>query len=250
MVARRVCGAVAPTRLSSGRDRARTAPVPPDRADRLRRLRGEARRGPAGRGAGRSRCGSRGGARCAHRGPRPARRRGRLPSQRRPRDHRHARLLPAARRRPADVRRDRGRERPVGRVRDGRPSPVRPVDRGIPRGAATRRAGGHLRRRVGEGARGGRHARRRSHDPRPRAQVRARGHRRRPSRSPVAQGRRRAGRPARADETARHGPPRVGPSPGPDPRPGSPGCRRRDAPSEPCRLGRAGRRRRPRRRPT
>ena len=80
------------------------------------------------------------------RGPRPARRRRRLPRQRRPRDHRHARLLPAARRRPADLRGDRGGQRPVRRLRDGRPRAVRAVDRGLPRGAAAGRAGGDLRR--------------------------------------------------------------------------------------------------------
>ena len=110
----------------------------------------------------------------------PARRRRRLPGQRRPGDHRHARLLPAARRRPADVRRDRRRERPVRRLRDGRPGAVRAVDRGVPRGAAAGRPGRDLRRRLGQGPRGRRHARRRPHDPRPGAEVRAGGRSARP----------------------------------------------------------------------
>ena len=146
----------------------------------------------------------------------PARRRRRLPDQRRARDHRHARLLPAARRRPADVRRDRGGERAVRRVRDGRPRPVRPVDRGVPRGPAAGHAGRDLRRRRGQGPRGGRHPRRRPHDPRPGAEVRAGGHRRRPSGPAPAQGRRPARRQAPAHEAARDRPARQRPPPGPD----------------------------------
>ena len=196
-------------------DHARNAPTdPPDRADRLRRLRGEARGRPAQRGAQRARGG--GGPGRAHRRPRTARRRGRLPGQRRARDHRHARLLPAARRRRPDVRRDRRGQCPLGRVRDGRPGAVRAVDRGVPRGPATGHAGGDLRRRVGQGARSGRHARRRPHDPRPRAEVRPRGDRRGAPRPPPAQGRCPTRRPVAADEAARDRRARVGLAPGAD----------------------------------
>ncbi len=169
--------------------------------DRLRRLRGEARRRPAVRCARGPRRRGRPGR--PDRRSRPARRRGRLPHQRRPRDHRHARLLPAAGRRRPDVRRDRGRERAERRVRDGWPRPVRAVDRGIPRGAAAGRAGRGVRRGVREGPRGRRHAGRRAHDPRPGAEVRAGGHRRGPPRPAAAQGRRPRRRHAAADQAAR-----------------------------------------------
>ena len=116
------------------------SPDPSDRADRLRRLRGEARGGPARRRA--AGLGARAEPDELIAGLDAGRRRRRLPDQRRARDHRHARLLPAARRRRPDVRRDRGRERAERRVRDGWPRPVRALDRGVPRGAAAGHAGG------------------------------------------------------------------------------------------------------------
>ena len=180
----------------------------------------------------------------------PARRRGRLPRQRRPGDHRHARLLPAARRRPADVRRDRRRECAVGRLRDGRPGAVRAVDRGVPRGPAARRPDRDLRRRLVQGPRGGRHARRRPHDPRPGAEVRPRGHRRRASGQAAAQGRRTTGRSARPDQAARDRRPGLRLAPGPHQRGGPRRRHRRHAPPQPGRLGGARRDRRSAPRPT
>ena len=124
---------------------------PPDRADRLRRLCREARRGPARRRA---------------RGPR--RRRGGAPDA----------ALIAGLTPPDDAAAYRVSDdlaiigtldffpplvddpRTFGeiaaanalsrRVRDGRPRPVRPVDRGLPRGPAAGRAGGDLRGRLGK----------------------------------------------------------------------------------------------------
>ena len=169
--------AVRRSRLSSlgddDRRAAANAPDPPDRADRLRRLRREARGRPAGRRVVRAR--RRGG---AGRADRRARRR---PTTRPP-----TRIsddlaiigtldfFPPLVDDAADVRRDRRGERAERRVRDGRPGPVRAVDRGVPRGPAAGRARGRSSTGAAdEGPRGRRHARRRPHDPRPRAEVRA-----------------------------------------------------------------------------
>ena len=230
-------------------DHARNAPTdPPDRADRLWWLCGEARGGPAQRCAERARGGS--GSRRAHRRPRAARRCGRLPGQPGAGDHRHARLLPAARRRRPDVRRDRRGQRSVGRVRDGRPGAVRAVDRGIPRGPATGHIGGDLRRRVGQGARGGRHAGRWPHDPRPGAEVWPRGDRRGAPRPAAAQGRRAARRPAAADQAPRDRRARVGLAPGTDRARGPRRCSRPDAGAEPRQPRRRSSKQASRRRPT
>jgi predicted Zn-dependent protease len=55
--------------------------------------------------------------------------------------------VPAARRRPADVRGDRGHERAQRRLRDGRSPAARALRRRLPRGASGRRARRRARRR-------------------------------------------------------------------------------------------------------
>ena len=152
----------------------------------------------------------------AHRRTRTARRCGRLPGQPGARDHRHARLLPAARRRRPDVRRDRRGQRPLGRVRDGRPGAVRAVDRGIPRGPAAGHPGRDLRRRSAKvreagGTLAGGHTIR---DPEPKYGLAVIGAAH-PDRL-LAQGRCPARRPAAADQAARHRRARVGLAPGAD----------------------------------
>ena len=120
-------------------------PDPPHRADRLRRLRGEAGRGPARRGAVGARARGAGDARRLIAGLEP------------PDDAAAYRVaddlailgtldfFPPLVDDPVDVRRDRRRQRAVRRVRDGRPGAVRAVDRGVPRGLPARRAGGGVR---------------------------------------------------------------------------------------------------------
>ena len=132
------------------------------------------------------------------------RRRRRLQARRRARARLHARLLPAARRRPGDVRPDRGDERAERRLRDGRHAAARALDRRVPGGAADRGARRRLRGGGRAGARGGRDPRRRAHDPRRRAEVRARRRRHGASRRHLAEERRAPGRRALPDEAARH----------------------------------------------
>ncbi len=100
------------------------------------------------------------------------------------------------------------------RLRDGRASAVRPVDRRLPGGSPARRDDGHPRRRLDQGPRGRRHPRRRPHDQRRRAEVRARGHRRRPPRPDPSQGRRPTGRSPLPHEAPRDRAARQRPSPG------------------------------------
>ena len=104
----------------------------------------------------------------------------------------HRRLLPAGRRRPADVRRDRGDERAQRRVRDGRAAAARALGHRLPGGAADRDARRDPRRRGRGVARGRRDPRRRPHDPRRRAEVRARRRRHRPPGRDLAEERRAA----------------------------------------------------------
>ena len=140
------------------------------------RPRDAARRPRAGRGGGPARR------------ARPGRRRRGLPARRRARARVHGRLLPAARRRPEDLRRDRRDERAQRRLRDGRHAAARALGRGVPRGAADRgaRRGARRRRRARPG--GGRDPRGRPHDPRRRAEVRARGRRHRAPGRALAEG--------------------------------------------------------------
>ena len=70
---------------------------------------------------------------------RPRRRRRGLPARRRARARLHGRLLPAARRRPAHVRRHRRDERAERRLRDGRRAAARALDRRVPGGASRTR---------------------------------------------------------------------------------------------------------------
>ena len=93
--------------------------------------------------------------------PRAGRRCGGVPARRRARDRLHARLLPARRRRPGGLRRDRGDERPQRRLRDGRPPLLALSVAAFPEELPIELLGRSPRRRARAGARRRRHPRRR-----------------------------------------------------------------------------------------
>ena len=120
---------------------------------------------------------------------RSRRRRCRLPTGRRARDRLHRRLLSSARRRPANVRCDRGDERAERRLRDGRRAAPRALGDRVSRGASGRGSRRGAGGRRGASPRGGRDPRGRPHDPRRRAEVRACRRRPRASGADLAEGR-------------------------------------------------------------